>query len=342
MEERDKLLAEIAALEERENYYGAQVVGSGDDLEKAAAFAAELSATQAKIAAKKEQLEQLEGASAKAQDELFNQFDNISVGGINITLRELAASEQSYQFLSAWFQQYVGDMAQQHAVVVASYQSENEKLKEEMDDVLGTNENLQEEIKVLDSKVIALNEQLEDIGTKRDAAVKTAEEAQEETKRLAADNESLRKQLESTSKPSQTNLNTDLAVLAKQLNDAKPAIYNKRWEDPNRKTTYLAELATTGETISFGYLEAGKYREVSPEEAETFRTEAPSAPVVVDVATDPVAEEVLNSPSETDAGVQTDSTPGEMVSEAVSRAEFQALKAEVESIKRTLNLEVAA
>ena len=57
----------------------------------------------------------------------------------------------------------------------------------------------------------------------------------------------------------------------------EPAITDLRWKDENRKTTYIATLVETGEEIEFGYLEKGKYREVTQAEADSFRAEQAAA-----------------------------------------------------------------
>lgn len=205
-------------------------------------------------------------AAKEAQEQVSGQFENIVIEGTTLTLREMCASSVHYQILSGWIQQYVGNLVRTHETVLASHISENDRLQEELT-----------EMDTIRRRNFDLDLKCNDLEAKRDAAVAELESAQDEMKRLNTDNESLRRQLEATSKPINTNVSADLAELAKKLHDAKPAIYNKRWEDANRKTHFLANRADTGEEIRFGYLEAGQYREVSPEEAERFRAEFEAA-----------------------------------------------------------------
>lgn len=227
-------------------------------------------ATRADRDAAMKKLEAIEGeikAGIEAQEQLYSLFDSIDVGGGTVlTLRELAANETAYQILSAFFQGYVGDQAQKHAAIESSYKSQNDKLLEDL-----------QELESVRKRNADLDNKCADFEAKRDAAADELFQAQEEVKRLSADNESLRKQLEATAKPVQTNLNTNLAELAKQWAETKPAIYNKRWQDENRKTHYIATLAETGEEITIPWMELGKYKEVQAEEAETFRKEAEQA-----------------------------------------------------------------
>lgn len=320
---RDILLTEIAELQAQIDSYAVQLEQLENGSAKYNVIKSEWDKTNAKLAAKQESLNEIDGAAQIAQEELFNQFDNIEVAGIPFSLRDLAKGPDEYQIISAYFQNYVGDMAQQHATVISSYKSQVERLEDEA-----------QELATLRKSNYELSDKLADMELRRDAAADELLQVDEEKKRLAADNESLRKQIESTTKTSHTNFNTNYAEIAKKLHDAKPAIYGKRWEDDLKRTSYIANLAETGEEIVIPRLELGKYRELSEDEASRFREE-----LEVQKAAE-VAEAVVQSVSLVappifpfqDGEVQTDSIDREMAQETVgyvTRQEFEELTARV-------------
>lgn len=120
----------------------------------------------------------------------------------------------------------------------------------------------------------------EEAELKRDAAATQLDEAKREIERLNSHIDDLRAEIAvgapAATKIVQTNVNTNMAELVQQFNASKPAIYDVEALD-NKQSRYRAKLASTGEEIEFGYLEKGKYREVTAEEAEVFRTEAKHA-----------------------------------------------------------------
>lgn len=332
---RDEILKVIADLEERETYYMNEIERieqtSPMNMTQYKAFEDELRGTREKIQANRNKLAELEGAGVTAQEAVFSQFEQLTFGDTTLTLREMCENETYYQLLSGWIQQYVGDLAEKHAAVVSSYKSQTEALNEQV-----------VELDKYRRESIELAEKLADMEQRRNAAGAELLDAKEEINRLNADNESLRMQLEGVNKTGPTNLNTNLAELAKQIQAAKPGIYNKRWKDENRKTHYLAELSATGETIEIPYLEIGTYREETAEEAEKFRADeaariaeenAVQESALVDGSNLTVPE--LPSQGNVDGlgvGERTSSVAGE----AVSREEFDALAGEVERIKQEI------
>ncbi|ANY67302.1 hypothetical protein BBD42_13070 [Paenibacillus sp. BIHB 4019] len=229
--------------------------------------------------------DQIKEKQGEIERQRGTQFDNISVGGYPFTLRELCASEDDYRILSGWLQGYVGDMSSAHEAVVSSLHSEVAALKSDVS-----------EMEAVRSNNFDLELRCKDIESKRDAAAAELEAAQEELKRLNADNNALRMQIESVNKPVSTNLTGDLEERAKKRHNAKPGIYNKRWVDEIRQTHYVATLLETGEEITFGYLEAGKYREVTAEEVERFRAEEETKRLEAEAAAVAVEEAVPDSP----------------------------------------------
>lgn len=324
-----QLIDEIAALEELESHHKNEIErieqSTPMDMGTFAAHEARLKETQEKLAAKRNELAKIEGAATTAQNELYSQFDNITIGDITLTLREMCSNEQYYQVLSGWLQGYVGDMAQRHATIETSYKSQVEALEEQV-----------VELDKYRKQSIELTDKLADMELRRDAAGNELRNAQEEVKRVTADNEALRKQLESTPKTA-TNINTNLADIAKQLHEAKPAIYNKRWEDDLRRTSYVANLVS-GEEITIPRLEIGRYREVTPEEADTFRAE--EAARVAKAAEEDLANQALvtppSLPSTEGHELDQENTSVGVAGETVTREEFQELKREVYEVREKI------
>src|SRR5690606_1628954 len=130
------------------------------------------------------------GAAETAQAELFDQFENIEVGGYSFSLRDLAKGPEQYQMISAFFQQHVGDLAQQHAVVVSSYKSQVEQLESETSEL--------DNVRKLNYE---LSDKLADMELRRDAAADELQQALDENKRLQEDNNNLRQQIEASARP---------------------------------------------------------------------------------------------------------------------------------------------
>lgn len=116
---------------------------------------------------------------------------------------------------------------------------------------------------------------LEDIESKRDAAVTQLEEKNAEIDRLNKENDGLRKQLSVNTVVAPKEIDTGDSYARwkaqRQLEEEnRPAIYNVR-EGDRATTFYLAQLAETDEEISIPWMFLKNYREVSAEEAPQFR-----------------------------------------------------------------------
>ncbi|OMF38785.1 hypothetical protein BK133_00860 [Paenibacillus sp. FSL H8-0548] len=280
---------------------------------------------QAKLDTLKAQL-----AAQTASEELFGEFENITIEDMTFTLRELCAGESQYQMLSTWLQMREGDRAQKQATIEASYKSQVEALADEVT-----------ELDKYRKQALEYSDKLADMELRRDAAAKELHNVKEENERLVADNAALRTQLESQSKPTSTNLNTNLAEIAKKLHDAKPAIYNKRWEDDLKRTSYLANLAENGEEISIKRLDIGQYRELSEDEASRFRAElehqrAVEAAKLAEEAIQNISLVIPTLPSEGPGYELDEANEGvEMAERPVSRAEHEALAARVFQLEQS-------
>ncbi|MEI2285008.1 hypothetical protein [Paenibacillus polysaccharolyticus] len=198
-----------------------------------------------------------------------------------------------------------------------------------------------------------LQDELKDVEGKRDAAVKQLDEAKTEIDRLNSHLDDLRQQISVGAANAVKVIDVGDALttykeLKKREEEAKPAIYDVEWTD-NKRSTYRAKLAATDEVITFNYLEKGKYREVSAEEAPQFRITQESERVDADLAQHNNVEEgdQLAPPpwgypeeaAEESAGheLAQEQLAGSVAEERtgeVTRAEFEALKQRVAQLEQ--------
>ncbi|WP_213527458.1 hypothetical protein [Paenibacillus cisolokensis] len=259
LEARQQLLQEIGQLEQKQAELQSEIdtinASESIDREKYNKVRAELDEVQSRLEQKqsalKELTEKVETQVAEAQAQIAQSFEAITAGDQTVTLRELANGEAAYQILSVYFQQLYLDQAEK----IASLQIEAAELRR---------------------KNAELEYALEDMTVKRDAAAEQLQEAQVEIKRLNDQVQELRTEIaigaRNAVKVVETNVTANLSELMRQYKESRPAIYDLEALD-GKRSQYKAKLAETGEEITFGYLELGKYREVSAEEAESFRNQ---------------------------------------------------------------------
>ncbi|MUT66025.1 hypothetical protein [Paenibacillus sp. NEAU-GSW1] len=224
----------------------------------------------------------------------------------------------------------------------------NASLRSQLLDVEKKNGNLEMQLASKDDEIFKLTEENDDLQRKLSNAAAQLEEERGDKKRLGEEVEKLREQLTKSSLPTQTDLNMSSAELVQKVKDAQKPIINLRWEDEIKHVYYLAELAETGETVRFHYFNKGLYREVTAEEAETFRKEAeqaaaesqnnaiPDNTLVTDypeVPKDLFPESATDGVDENQSIREDDAPP--------TRAEFEALSAEVAEIKRVIGIKAA-
>jgi hypothetical protein len=261
---KDQVLQEITALEAQVTNFGNELatITASENFNPAqySAIQQELDTAKSKLEAKRTEMATIEDAGKEAQAKLTAELDAIDIGGETVNLRALVPDEASYQLLYIWLQQREITKAQVMAAMKSSYESQIEGLEDGLS-----------EISKLRQENYRLSDERADFEAKRDAAAAQIQERDEEIARLKADNDNLRKQLEDSAKPKETT--EDAKAALERWKNSRPAITNVRWKDDSRKTAYLATLVETGEQIEFGYLEKGKYREVTDEEASRFRAE---------------------------------------------------------------------
>lgn len=188
---------------------------------------------------------------------------------------------------------------------------------------------------------------LEDAESKRDAAVRLAEEKDAEIDRLNKEVAELKKQLSvntvAAPKAVDTGESYRLWKEQRQKEEAeRPAIYNVRPGD-QKTTFYVANLASTGEEIRIPWMTIKSYREVSAEEAPQFRVSQEPERDNEDMAQPESVEETSNLkppsfPNEEEEGRQlaegdVAGSSAETATGEVTRAEFEELKRRVAALE---------
>lgn len=199
-------------------------------------------------------------------------LDGLNFDGV--TMRALCTDEKSYQVLRIAVQQIMIDRDEARIKEITQIQAEHEeherKLREEKEVLQRSYDELFETNAELRKVVANLRFEYDDLEMKRKAASKLIESLNQEIDELRAE-----KALGAAQavKVVQTNMNSNLGEIVQAFKNSRPAIINKVALD-GKRSRFSAELAETGEAIEFSYLEEGKYREVTAEEAERFRREA--------------------------------------------------------------------
>lgn len=292
-------------------------------------------------AAKKAQREQQHAQRAEeVTAEITTAIEEFDIGGMS--MRDFCVNEQAYQALRIFFQQTIQTQAdkllgeikqvrEESAQVITELRKDNDRLNKE-------NEEQAETIGKLRNELLAKNEEAADNAQKRDAAVAQLAEANNEIERLKGHVQDLQTQLaigaRGAAKVVGDNISGSMADAIKAFKESLPAIYDVQALDAKR-SRFSAKLADTDEPIEFGYLEKGKYREVSAEQAESFRTEYlakaeeeakrnhedSAQPLVLEEQ--PVTVPAFQGEEATADGLASDNASVEMAGEEVTPEAFQ-------------------
>lgn len=189
---------------------------------------------------------------------------------------------------------------------------------------------------------------LDDAESKRDAAVRLAEEKDAEIERLNKEVAELKKQLSvaAVAAPKAVDAGESYRLWKEQRQKEeaeRPAIYNVRPGDP-KTTFYLANLASTGEEIRIPWMTIKSYREVSAEEAPQFRISEESERDNEDLAQPESVEEASDLtpptwqfPTEEESSGETtghELAQGDVAGSTAEKAEAEVTRAEFEELKR--------
>lgn len=133
---------------------------------------------------------------------------------------------------------------------------------------------LRELIVKLDDQIVELEQTKARLTLERDEALKYRDNAAKQLEELAQELELSRIEVNKSREAkvyTEAERTTQAEEARQRLINSRIKVYNIRWEDDNRKTHKLAELAETGETIRFNYLEHGKYTEITEDEAQAIQ-----------------------------------------------------------------------
>lgn len=316
---------------------------------------------QEKAQREQEHLDRIKVVADKTVDEL----DKVKVSGL--TIRQLCAGDQQYAFLKMAIQEMIGaevealskqifDLQEENSTITREAKEEQQRLTLEL---TTAKENLtltNLTIKDLYDQLNTANEMRKDAEAKRDNAVREMESykllAEEKDQQI----DMLRKEMAVGARNAYKVIDGELLAQKKKEMDALAAkikaslipIYNKQQVD---RSTYAAINAKTGEEITFNWTQENKYYEVDEAQVEQFRQQyqaeqsaVPNLPL--DAGQVPAIEPPalitedqfrsgVSGVSEEPAVVHGDGSQEEVGSdtETVSRAEFEALKADVEMLK---------
>lgn len=347
----DQLKLDIAELEKREADILGQDTIDQDQLNMVRNRLSELNfemEQQEKNAAAVAQINQAhQERVVQATDELADIIDNLDVGE-GLTLRNYIENVSDYQLITIAIKQSVGAKLAAFSEIIKGYQER--EVQYQRQNVL-----LQQNLQEAQQTSTQLAEEKSDFANKLFNATNELDKANAEI-------ESLKAQLATKAKPAESaELTAEERAKRVLEKKAEITIYHVI---PNRElnpTEFTATLAATGETIVFNWTQKGRYLVVDETTALQFRGEyeAATKPVApdhhddialvssVEAPTIPDVEPVVQFHQEDQVqpeGVPASTTVSESAAEndgQVSRQEFDALKVDVDTIKRQLGLAVA-
>jgi len=284
-------------------------------------------------------LVQLEETQYKAnvvesQSEIAYILDNLQVEGIS--MRELfrnetlEGAESAYNLLrtviqSAWMEREekllsdAKDAREQLALI----KTDRDQLQTRYDELYETSASQRNEIH-------ALRAEVEDLQHKRDSAARELMESEERVRQLESQVDDLRKEIAVGAVNAVKVIDVGDAYdnyikQKKKEEESKPAIYDVTPTD-NKRSRYTAKLAETDELINFSYLEKGRYREVTAQEAETFRRAYQEKCNHEDIPQPGIVEEVVVTPQfQEEPGLDEGNLHGEVATKTVEER-LQALE----------------
>lgn len=215
----------------------------------------------------------------ESQQEVAYIMDNMDLDGV--TMRDMfkndtpESAESSYQVVRIVVQNTLLERDEHWMVQIKELQERLATETAAKDAALAKADEAGEANAKLVTELRDVRAELLDVESKRDAAVAQLEEVKAEVKQKESHIDDLRQQIAVGAVQATKVIDVGDAMTAwkeqkKREEEAKPAIYDVEWAD-DKRSTYRAKLAATDEAITFNYLEKGKYREVSAEEAPQFR-----------------------------------------------------------------------
>ncbi|WP_194843060.1 hypothetical protein [Paenibacillus polymyxa] len=272
-------------------------------------------------------------------------LDGISFDNGDVNIRTLFDSDAAYQVAKFAIETKVTTLTTNYATRIDELQREYE---EQIAKLISENNEISDKLAQSKTELSNAKLEIEDISAKRDAAAAELASAKAEIERLNDHVQDLRTEIaigaKAATKVVDTNLNTNLAEAMEKLKSTRPAIYDVQPLD-NRGANYKAKLAETDEEITFNYLEKGKYREVTAQEAEQFRRAAEESKRANEDLAQPgesvdTAGTVVELPSQfqteedTTDGVAKGNVSESVAGQTVTREEFEELKRRVVIVEK--------
>lgn len=285
----------------------------------------------------------------ESQTEIANILDNLEVSGL--TMRQMCASEDDYQVLRIRFQKLYEQQADAFSKQLKGYEERELQLARQNESLQARNNEIEEENGKLSDMISKLENDREDAESKRDAAFRELESVRGEVKQLKEWNDDLRTQMalgvggslkvidpeEKARQDAEEQERIERIKAQRTVYDLKPV------ESINPKN-YTAKRALDGETVTINWTQLKSYIVLEDEvEVNSFRLKHapkevidPVVPLAPPQLPEPVNQEVSQFPENQHCGVPVseDGTDTRLADAAVTREEFDALKADVEALKR--------
>ncbi|KOS03963.1 hypothetical protein [Paenibacillus polymyxa] len=199
-------------------------------------------------------------------------LDSVNTVGVNV--ESFFTNEGAYKAIRLAIEAKVETMTNGYKERINELQKEYE---EQIAKLIAENNEMSDKLSQAKTELSNAKLEIEDITTKRDAAASELATAKTEIERLNDHLQDLRTEIaigaKAATRVANTNLETNLVAEMEKFKQSRPAIYDVQPLD-NRGANFKAKLAETDEEITFNYLEKGKYREVTAEEADQFRRSA--------------------------------------------------------------------
>lgn len=239
-------------------------------------------------------LSQHEAKVEESQTEIAYIMDTLNVDGI--TMRQLCKGEEEYQLLRAVVQEAMMQRDERRLNENKELDQKNAHLKAEKEELQRQYDELYEENSKQRHEIHQMQVSLDDANKKRDAAVAELEATQKEVERLNSQVDDLRKEIAvgDVVDVKTIDVKESLEQYKKKIQEEqanKIPVYNVEPLDFKR-SRFRAMLAENDQTIEYGWMEESKYREVTAEEAESFRRAAEEERHNADMAQRDELEEV--------------------------------------------------
>ncbi|TQR97328.1 hypothetical protein [Paenibacillus ottowii] len=266
-------------------------------------------------------------------------LDSVNTVGVNV--ESFFTNEGAYKAIRLAIEAKVETMTNGYKERINELQKEYE---EQIAKLIAENNEMSDKLAQAKTELSNAKLEIEDITTKRDAAASELATAKAEVERLRTE---IAIGVKAATRVVNTNLETNLVAEMEKFKQSRPAIYDVQPLD-NRGANFKAKLAETDEEITFNYLEKGKYREVTAQEAEQFRRAAEEQKRANEDLAQPgesvdTAGTVVELPSQFQTDEETpDTTDGvaqgdagqQMAGAAVTREEFEELKRRVVIVEK--------